>query len=499
MKKKKIIVIGSGISGLTAAALLARHGHDVIILDKKSKPGGALKRFRRQEIAFDVGFHYTGGLGSGEILTTLWKYCGIYDHLQVIPFPKNSAECVHFPDSKTCIKAEFSYQGLTEKLSEHFPAEREGISHFFQLIEEKSRQIPFYSFSGPLEPFLQSLAFPEKTSLGDVIRSCTDNPRLQAILALPVFLHGVPPDEIGITLHATVAHLVYSGMYWISGGGQGIVDGFVKTFKNRVELRTGVHIKKIITRENCVTGVRTTDDEISATDVIFTGHPADIFPLVPSGVFRKAYVNRLHDLRNTGSMFIVFGSLNNSERYRDLIWNNQYQIPAELDILQVKRKQPEQKFFLSSCGFRDVQYKEHTKKNAVVLIRPASWEETQRFDQGPKSKRAAGYRQWKNESAQKLLTAAGKICPGIDDDFQVAAIGSPLTFRDELDYPFGAVYGVQRSLDQFPVGARTRLPGLWLSGQSTMMPGIIGASMAALVTVGEILDLEPLWQEIKQW
>ena len=61
--KADVIIIGSGISGLTAAAILAAKDRKVVIIEKQPRIGGALKRFRRSNIPFDVGFHYTGCLG----------------------------------------------------------------------------------------------------------------------------------------------------------------------------------------------------------------------------------------------------------------------------------------------------------------------------------------------------------------------------------------------------------------------------------------------------
>ena len=497
MARGKVVVIGTGISGLTAAALLAHKGREVVLVDKRSRPGGALKRFWRQGVAFDVGFHYTGGLGQGEILRLLWGYCGILEHLSIHPFPPDSAEKVYFTDAPGHIDAPFSYERIQEELKSRFPGEREGIGHFFDRIRQRAESIPFYSRQGLLAPFFRSLAFPEKESLDDLIRSCTADPQLQTILALPVFLHGVPAHEIGLTLHATVAHLVYSGMYWIAGGGQAIVDGFLATLKNRVEMRTGVQVERIRISGNEVCGLGTSSGTIGATDIIFTGHPADLPGLVPDGILRRAYGNRLRDLRNTGSMFVIFGTLENSHRYQHLTWNNLYRLGTGGNILDPGKSCREKTIFLNSCGFRDIEYKEPMEKRAVMIMRPASWEETARFDSGPGAPRAKGYRAWKEKTAAQMLAAAETIVPGIQDDFRIAALGSPLTFRDELDYPRGAIYGMRHCRDQFPVGAKTRLPGLWLSGQSTMMPGIIGASMAALVTVGEMMGLEELWAEIK--
>ena len=70
--KYDVIVIGSGIAGLTCSAILARHGRKVLVVEAKSRIGGSLKHFKRQNIPFDVGFHHTGSLGKSEILNNLW-------------------------------------------------------------------------------------------------------------------------------------------------------------------------------------------------------------------------------------------------------------------------------------------------------------------------------------------------------------------------------------------------------------------------------------------
>ena len=50
--RKKIIIVGAGLSGLTAAAYLSKQGHKVIILESTDKIGGRMFRYK--------GFRFRG-------------------------------------------------------------------------------------------------------------------------------------------------------------------------------------------------------------------------------------------------------------------------------------------------------------------------------------------------------------------------------------------------------------------------------------------------------
>ena len=53
--KRKIIVIGSGFAGLSAAGLLAKSGHDVTVLEKNDQPGGRARIWEKDGFVFDMG------------------------------------------------------------------------------------------------------------------------------------------------------------------------------------------------------------------------------------------------------------------------------------------------------------------------------------------------------------------------------------------------------------------------------------------------------------
>ncbi|GCL37367.1 carotenoid isomerase, putative [Sphaerospermopsis reniformis] len=70
-----IIVIGSGIGGLSAAALLARYGKRVVVCEGHNIPGGAAHTFKRRGFEFDSGPSFYCGLsGSQSLNRVFWDF-----------------------------------------------------------------------------------------------------------------------------------------------------------------------------------------------------------------------------------------------------------------------------------------------------------------------------------------------------------------------------------------------------------------------------------------
>ena len=69
----KVVVVGGGIGGLTAGALLARRGYSVVIFDQALVPGGCASTFQRRGFTFDVGATQVAGLEPGGIRVFGWS------------------------------------------------------------------------------------------------------------------------------------------------------------------------------------------------------------------------------------------------------------------------------------------------------------------------------------------------------------------------------------------------------------------------------------------
>ncbi len=76
-KRQRVVVIGAGIGGLTAAALLAQRDYEVVVVEQAAVPGGCASTFKRQGFTFDVGATQVAGLEPGGIHQRIFAELGL--------------------------------------------------------------------------------------------------------------------------------------------------------------------------------------------------------------------------------------------------------------------------------------------------------------------------------------------------------------------------------------------------------------------------------------
>ena len=126
--KSRVAVIGAGIGGLTAGALLAHRGYQVLILDQALIPGGCASTFKRRGFTFDVGATQVAGLEPGGI------HHRIFSELEIdLPeaTPCDPACAVYLPGETTPINVWRDRQKWQAERERQFP----GSQPFWQLIE----------------------------------------------------------------------------------------------------------------------------------------------------------------------------------------------------------------------------------------------------------------------------------------------------------------------------------------------------------------------------
>ena len=159
-------------------------------------------------------------------------------------------------------------------------------------------------------------------------------------------------------------------------------------------------------------------------------------------------------------MYAVFGE---SEKRLDPaeVPLNYYLLPSEGDILDIREHTSQRPMMMT--GTRDIAADGlQSKRNGIILLRLGYWQDMEKFTSSLRCSRPDDYLLFKRRVADEMIGEAerrwGHCCGAIEP----LAVGTPLTFRDELSAPEGCAYGAMHRLGQYNPEVRTRLPGAFL-------------------------------------
>ena len=230
-----VIVIGSGMGGMTCAALLAELGKRVLVLEQHYVAGGFTHSFKRKEWTWDVGVHAVGEVTpdsmTGRLLARLTKGKLTWASLGPV------YDAFHFPDG---VDIDFpdNPKQFRDNLIAAFPEEERAIDDYLHRVREVAGAMKGYYLSRTLPTMFSKLADrtigrSAATLLGertrDVINSLTDNPRLRAVFAAQWGYYGSIPSRSSFAIQALVVkHFMWGGYYPV-GGSEQIARGLLQT------------------------------------------------------------------------------------------------------------------------------------------------------------------------------------------------------------------------------------------------------------------------------
>ena len=73
----KVVIIGSGLGGLTCGFILQKNGYDVTVLEQGVQIGGCLQCFVRKGVKFETGMHFIGSALPGQTMHRMMRYFGL--------------------------------------------------------------------------------------------------------------------------------------------------------------------------------------------------------------------------------------------------------------------------------------------------------------------------------------------------------------------------------------------------------------------------------------
>ena len=83
-----VIIIGSGLGGLTAGAKLVKEGKSVLVLEQHDRPGGCATTFKRRDFTMEVGLHEMDGLHPRDIKKRIFDDIGLGERVTFLPVPE---------------------------------------------------------------------------------------------------------------------------------------------------------------------------------------------------------------------------------------------------------------------------------------------------------------------------------------------------------------------------------------------------------------------------
>ena len=478
------IVVGSGISGMTAALLLARTGRKVLLIEKAPIPGGSMARFRLKGIPFDTGFHFTGGFSQGGLLSDMLKVLGLQEQIEPIFLTEKHANRFVFESSGEVVDFPAGEQQLSTHLQSLFPEERQTIQSYFNLIDQVCRQtrtMDIRQINASMEWLNE-----DYLSLQTVLDRLSASPRLNALLSGFAMCYGSAPAEISFANHARMVQGLYQSVARVKNGGEAFIDAFKSAFsKLGVELRCGVSIEQFLDiRDGQAQRARlSSGEEVSFGSAILTIHPHEALKLIPADLMRPAFVRRVQSFEPSAGFFSVFGLFDGASTEMD---NSIVSLFPHDDANRML--DPQQRGDSALVIIRNTEIVKGTPVQTISAFEPCFPQETAAWSDSTVGHRSQEYAAYKARKTARICERVNAFYAPQNGIFHAMDSASTLTFRDYLHSPDGSAYGIRQKVGQFNLIGKLPLRNAYLAGQSSLLPGIVGAMMSSFIVTRAVAD-----------
>jgi len=368
---KRVVIIGAGLGGLSAAIYLSRDGYDVTVLEKRNQPGGKLHKQTVGDASFDFG---PNTITMPDVFQDVLTYGGDDEPLPFIKLQdhtmnyfKNDAPLLFSSDERT----------MEEQLSQSdysaFQQYKKTVARIFHMSKTHFFTRSFTSWRDYLNPRLATALTAVKpfTTMHAFHRSLFKDERLIQALDRYATYVGSSPYQVPATF-TMIAHLEFNdGVYYVQGGNTKIAKRLESCAKNNgVSFHYGEEATSLRTHEKKITEVITQADQSYACDhVILNG---DL--LTQTSTLLKTPPPAERSFTPSSSAFVMM--LRNNQPQKNLQHHHQVYFADNYkrefhELFKAKRYVDEPTIYISNSSSTDRTQRRHGDNLYVLVNAPA--------------------------------------------------------------------------------------------------------------------------------
>ena len=497
------IVVGSGMGGMSCAAMLGELGQRVLIVEQHYVPGGMTQVFRRGDYTWDVGVHAVGEVSADDRLGRLLAHLshGRIEWCSLGPV----CDEFHYPGGRIDLPA--SRERFVAGLNREFPDERAAIAHYIEIVDAVA--------NATRDHFLRRTFSPQAAPRGrpvagggdiqhwirrrtrDVLREITADERLVSVLSAQWGYYGAAPSESSFVIHALVTRHFWNGGYYPRGGSESIARGLLQTVADHGGwTQVGASVRDLLFDGGRVCGVRLDGgEEILARRVVSAiGGIATVEHLLPPDLRAQEWAQGVAALEPSPAHLCLHlgfegdirdAGASGANRWFFETWSHtpdEWHLDAIPDPIPI--------LYTSFPSLKDPDHdpgprQRHT--GAAVTFVPH--EDFARFLDTPWRRRGAEYEAIKADLSDRILRQLLRHMPGLAPMVRYTELSTPLTTAHFTRATRGAIYGVKPTPARFlepGLHPRTPVPGLFLSGTDVATVGVMGACLGGILTASAI-------------
>ncbi|MFT6830936.1 MAG: all-trans-retinol 13,14-reductase [Planctomycetota bacterium] len=455
-----VIVIGSGLGGLTAANILARNGHSVCVVEQHYNYGGLATWFKRKGgHVFDISLH---GFPFG-MKKTCRKYFG-----QNVADKIVQLDGVRFDNPQFSFDTKFTRECFTDKLVNVLGCDATVVEGFY----DELRRMNYYDNDTRTTRELFESYFPGRN---DVHR----------LLMEPItYANGSSLDDPAISYGIVFSNFMSKGVYTFTEGTDGLIRDMRAILKeNGVDMFNRVTVDEITVENGRVRGIRSGDREIRAEIVLSNASiKATAEHLVGEQHFDKDWLQGLRDVRlNTSSCQVYMGLREGTTLpwVSDLFFTSSRPTFDSAALCDLHGESRTFSFYYPKGRPAD-QAAGKPDRYVIVSSTNALYEDWAAMDK-------ESYEANRTRMIDETIADIERRVPGTADKLEHVEASTPMSFQFYTDSPKGTSFGTKFEGLPYSMEISSQIEGLYHAGSvGIIMSGWLGAANYGAITANKI-------------